>query len=230
MPDCIVLFRYRIGSGIVSLSQSDTGLDAGQSGTSVVSIAIVSIAVVSIAVVSIVVVGIAVISNAVVSTAVVSIVVGSIAAVSIAEPHHVMRLQSPVVMRLQSGMSCDSSLACHAAPVRHSDGQQCSDQHCSSQHCGTGSQHWGSQYCGAASCHAAPVQGMVETKISQKFFVFAKILHLECGSRFRNQSNVLYKHHFDQCCGAGAASFGRSRNHNAVRLRLRQWYLSGLGI
>jgi hypothetical protein len=35
---------------------------------------------------------------------------------------------------------------------------------------------------------------------------------------------------FKQCCGAGAASFGRSRSRNAMRLWLRQWYLSRLRI
>jgi hypothetical protein len=110
MPDCIILFRYRIGSGIVSLSQSGTGLTGCRTfrhsgisiavvsiavvSTAVVSIsfAVVSIAVVSMAVVSMAVVSIAVVSIAVVSIAVVSIAVVSIAAVSIAEPHHVMRL------------------------------------------------------------------------------------------------------------------------------------------
>jgi hypothetical protein len=85
-------------------------------------------------------------------------------------------LQSLVVMRLQSGMSCGSSPACHAAPVRLSGSQLCGSQHCGtvSQHCGSqhcvsqhcGSQNCGSQNCGAASCHAAPVLGSVETEIS----------------------------------------------------------------
>jgi hypothetical protein len=178
MLDCIILFRYRISSGIVSLSQSSTGL-TGHSGIPVVSIAVVSIAVVSfavvsiavismvvvsiavpvvsIAVVSIAVVSIAVISKVVVNIAVVRIAVVSIAAVSIAEPHHVMRLQCT---NLQ--LSCGSKSACHAAPVRHSGSLHCSSQHCSSQHCGI-------QHCGAASCHAVPLLERVETKT----FVFA---------------------------------------------------------
>jgi hypothetical protein len=109
MPDCIVLFRYQISSGIISLSQSGTELTGCRTvrhsgsqhcssqhccsqhcssqhcGCQLVIIAVVSIAVVSIAVVSI---------------AVVSIGVVSIAAVSIAEPNHVIS-------------------NCHAAPVQH---------------------------------------------------------------------------------------------------------------
>jgi hypothetical protein len=86
MPDCIILFRYRIGSGIVSLSQSGTrltecrtvrhsGSQHCSSSIAVVSIAVVIIAVVSIAVVSTALVSIAVVSFAVVSIAVVSIAV-----------------------------------------------------------------------------------------------------------------------------------------------------------
>jgi hypothetical protein len=85
IPYGIVSFRYRIYSGIVSLSQSGTGLTGyGQSCIAVVSNAavnnvLVSTVVVSIAVVSIAVVRIAEVSIAVVSIAVVSIVVVSIA-------------------------------------------------------------------------------------------------------------------------------------------------------
>jgi hypothetical protein len=39
---------------------------------------------------------------------------------------------------------------------------------------------------------------------------------------FRSSSPTLQENLFNQCSGAGAASFGRSRSRNAVRLR--QWY------
>jgi hypothetical protein len=166
------------GTGSVPASIVFLSLDAGQSGIPVVSIAVVSNAVVSIAVV-------------IITVPVVSIAVVSIGIVSIAEPHHVKRLQCS---NLQ--LSCGSSLACHAALVRHSG-----SQHCSSQHCGTGSHHCGSQHCRAASCHAVPVLGRVEAKIFC-FRIYAKISRKVLISVLRKKAykNFLFSQKFSRKC------------------------------
>jgi hypothetical protein len=157
MPGCIVLFWYRFGSGIVSLSQSSTGLTGCRtvrhSGSQHYSSQHCG---------SQHCVGHHCRSKHCFSQhrACQHCGTGSQHCSSqhcgAASCHAAPVLQSPVVMRLQSGMSCGSSPACHAASVRHSGSQHCRSQHCGNQHCGTGSHHRGSQHCGAASCHTAP--------------------------------------------------------------------------